>query len=201
MINSLQGIISRNCGFRLNTQKIKVFKEDHVAPLLSGNEDIALSGAVSKEIIDFLTRKIREVESVVVKKVKLDKQFAGLQTMPGIGKILSLTIMLETGSTDRFAKVGNFASYCRKVPTSWTSNGKKKGRGNSKNGNKYLAWAFSEAAEFSRRFDQQARAFYNRKAAKKNFMVAHASLAHKLSRAAYFIMRDGVDYDSKKLFS
>jgi transposase len=87
------------------------------------------------------------------------------------------------------------------VPTSWTSNGKKKGHGNGKNGNKYLAWAFSEAAEFFRRYDQSARAFYNRKAAKTNFMVAHTALAHKLCRATYFIIRDEVVYDPKKLFS
>ena len=109
--------------------------------------------------------------------------------------------MLETGAIDRFATVGNYSSYCRKVPTSWTSNGKKKGSGNSKNGNKYLAWAFSEAAAMSRRFDQRARAFYNRKAARTNFMVAHTALAHKLCRAAYFIIRDGVEYDPQKLFT
>jgi len=77
----------------------------------------------------------------------------------------------------------------------------KKGKGNSKNGNKYLAWAFSEAAEFFRRYDQPARAFYNRKAAKTNFMVAHTALAHKLCRATYFIIRDEVVYDPDKLFS
>jgi transposase len=68
--------------------------------------------------------------------------------------------------------VGNLSSYCRKVPTKRTSNNKKKGKGNKKNGNKYLAWAFSEAAELARRYDDHARAFYNRKAAKENFMVA-----------------------------
>ena len=67
----------------------------------------------------------------------------------------------------------------------WTSNGKSKGKGNKKNGNKYLSWAFSEAAEFARRYDDKARAYYNRKLDKTNFMVAHASLAHKLARAAY----------------
>jgi len=118
-----------------------------------------------------------------------------------VGKILSLTIMMETGSIDRFPKVGNFTSYCRKVPVSWTSNNKKKGRGNSKNGNKYLAWAFSEAAEFCRRYDNLARAFYNRKAARTNRMVAHAALAHKLTRAAYYIMRDNVEFDSSKHFA
>jgi transposase len=118
-----------------------------------------------------------------------------LQTIPGIGKILGLTTMLETGEVERFPKVGDYSSYCRKVPSVWTSNNKKKGKGNQKNGNRYLAWAFSEAAELSRHYDQKARAFFNRKAAKTNRMVAHKALAHKLCRAAYYIMRDGVEYD------
>jgi transposase len=201
LINSLQGIINRNCGCHLTGNKIKQVREDHVAPLLAANEDLALSGMVSKDCIDYLTRKIREIERSVEARLEVQAPFAGLQAIPGVGKILALTIMLETGAISRFAKVGNYSSYCRKVPTAWLSNGKKKGHGNSKNGNKYLAWAFSEAAELTRRFDQAARAFYNRKAAKKNFMVAHSALAHKLCRAAYFIIRDGVVYDPGKLFS
>ena len=121
-------------------------------------------------------------------------------TIPGVGKILSLTIMLETGPIERFEKVGNYASYCRTVSSKWTSNGKSKGKGNKKNGNKYLCWAFSEAAEFARRNDQRARAYYNRKLKKSNFMIAHAALAHKLARAAYYIMKDRVPFTSEKLF-
>jgi len=71
--------------------------------------------------------------------------------------------MLETGGISRFPGVGNYASYCRKVNSEWTSNGKAKGKGNKKNGNKYLAWAFSEAAELARRYDEQAKAYYNRR--------------------------------------
>lgn len=201
LINSLQGIISRNCGCMLGSNKIKQVREDHVAPLLAGQEDLALSGTVSKDCIDYFGRKIREVESAVEDKVELEKPYSGLQTIPGIGKIISLTIMLESGMVKRFASVGNFASYCRKVPSKWTTNNKNKGKGNSKNGNRYLAWAFGEAAELTRRFDRHARSFYNRKAAKTNVNVAHSALAHKLCRAAYFIMRDGVEYDPKKLFS
>jgi transposase len=112
-----------------------------------------------------------------------------------------MTIMLETGTIDRFAKVGDFSSYCRKVPSSWTSNNKRKGKGNTKNGNRYLAWAFSEAAEFIRRYNEPARAFFNRKAAKTNKAVAYSALGLKLTRAAYYMMRDQVDFDEKKLFS
>jgi len=71
--------------------------------------------------------------------------------------------MLETGPISRFDKVGNFASYCRKVSSKWVSNDKSKGKGNKKSGNKYLAWAFSEAAEFARRLHDEPRAYYNRK--------------------------------------
>jgi transposase len=201
LINSLQGIISRNCGCSLNSNKIKAFKEDHVTPLLSGQEDLELSGTVSKDCIDFLTRKIRDIEQVIKGKTKLRQSFIGLQTIPGVGLILALTIMLETGTISRFSKVGQYSSYCRKVPSKWTSNNKKKGKGNVKNGNKYLAWAFSEAAELSKRYDDSAKAFYNKKTAKTNRMVAHAALAHKLARASYYIMKDGVAFDINKLFS
>jgi hypothetical protein len=63
-----------------------------------------------------------------------------------------------------------------------------------------LAWAFSEAAEFARRYDPQARAYYTRKMRKTNFMVAHSALAHKLARAAYYLMRDQVPFMPEKLF-
>jgi transposase len=120
---------------------------------------------------------------------------------PGIGKIWGLTIMLKTGSVERFEKVGNYVSYCCKVSTRLTCNDKTKGKGNKKNGNKYLAWAFSEAAEFSRRYDEKARAYYNRKMAKTNFLVAHNALAHKLARAAYHVMKDQVSFMPDKLFA
>ena len=66
--------------------------------------------------------------------------------MDGIGDILGMTIMLETGDISRFKNVGNFASYARCVDSKRESNNKKKGSNNRKNGNKYLAWAFVEAA-------------------------------------------------------
>ena len=201
LILSLQSIVNRNCGFNINVNHIKRIREDRVVPLLAGQEDLELSGRVSKEAINFLTRKIWEIERAAQAKIQLKDPFNYLKTICGIGKVLSLTIMLETGPIGRFPKVGDYASYCRKVPTGWISNGKKKGKGNKKNGNRYLAWAFSEAAELARRYDNYARSYYNRKMARTNFMVAHAALAHKLARAAYYVMRDCVPFDPNKLFA
>ncbi len=201
LINSLQGIISRNNGHSLSGKYIKQFTRNHVGPLLEDDEDLALSGEVSKESIDFLSRQILKIERSCEDRIQLNSQYTGLLTIPGVGKILALTIMLETGPIERFKKVGNFSSYCRKVPTSWLSNSKQKGKGNSKNGNKYLSWAFAEAAEFCRRHDDGAKRFFKRKAAKTKTTVAYAALAHKLARAAFYIMRDGVEFDGKKLFT
>jgi transposase len=201
MLISLKNIITRNSGITIKTNDIKRLRENRVQPLLADNEDLALAGQVSKDSIDFLTHQIRNIETFLERKLELKDAYKDLVTVPGIGKILGLTIMLETGPIERFEKVGNFSSYCRLVDTRWTSNDKTKGKGNKKNGNKYLSWAFSEAAEFARRYDDKARAFYNRKLRKSNFMVAHMALAHKLARAAYYIMRDHVPFMPEKLFT
>jgi transposase len=201
LIISLQNTVSRNCGISVSLNDVRAIKEDRVSPLLQYNEDLELAGKVSKEAIDYLTRQIRKIERVIENRIKLDDQYQNLLTIPGVGKILALTIMLETGPISRFEKVGNYVSYCRKVSSTWISNGKAKGKGNKKNGNKYLAWAYSEAAELAKRFDAMSRSYFNKKASKSNRMVAHNALAHKLARAAYFIMKDRVEFMPEKLFA
>lgn len=199
-ILSLQNTIARNGGGKLGAAKIKAKQTDHITPLLEQNEDLLLSGTVSKQTVDFLSTQIQSIEKKVLSRLSPRAGYEGLLTLPGVGRILALTILLETGEIGRFPTVGKYVSYCRKVPTSWTTNEKQKGKGNKKNGNKYLAWAFSEAAEFARRYDATCRSFFDRKMQKTNRMVAHQALAHKLARAAFFILRDQVTYDARKLF-
>ena len=86
-----------------------------------------------------------------------------LTSVPGIGRVLATTILLEAGPIDRFAAAGNFASYARCVDSQRMSNGKKKGEGNTKNGNKYLAWAFVQAANFALRYCAEAKRFLRTK--------------------------------------
>jgi len=201
LLLSLQNIVDRNGGGRLRGGDLKQCRGDRIDALLEGNEDLVLAGRVSKEAIDFLTGQIKEVEAVVLGRVGIKEVYRYLLTIPGVGKILALTIMLETGPIDRFGQVGDYVSYCRKVPSQWLSDGKVKGRGNKRNGNRYLAWAFSEAAELARRFYEKPRAYYHRKMQRTNAMVAHNALAHKLARAAYYVMRDQVVFEEERLFS
>lgn len=108
--------------------------------------------------------------------------------------------MLEVGNINRFPKVGDYSSYCRCVKPERLSNGKKKDENNRKNGNRYLAWAYVEAAHFAIRFCPPAQAFYQRKMAKRNGVVAIKALSNKLARATFYIMRNQVPYDPKRLF-
>jgi len=200
LVISLQNILSRNLGRKVNVNDVKSMREDRISSFLEMNEDLALAGRVSKEVIDHLTHQIYRIERVVQKRMGLKEQYRYLPTLFGVGKILSLTIMLETGPIGRFPTVGDYVSYCRKAPSQWLSNGKWKGSGNRKNGNKYLSWAYGEASEFARRFHPEPRAYYNRKMQKTNAAVAHSALSNKLARAAYYVMRDQVPFRPEKLF-
>jgi transposase len=201
LIVSLQNIITRNAGSKIKTHDIKVLTTDRVSPLLDENEDLALAGKVSKEAIDFMTRQIKAMETIIENRIHLRSPYDRLLSLPGVGNILALTIMLETGPIQRFEDAGNYVSYCRKVPTGRFSNEKKKGSGNRKSGNKYLAWAYSEASERARQFHPEARKYYDRKRQRTNAPIAHSALAHKLAKAAYYIMRDGVMFIPDKLFA
>lgn len=152
------------------------------------------------ETIRFLDRIVGAIETQVNSQIKLKKQFRLLLTTPGIGNILGMTIMLEVGDINRFAKVGHYSSYCRCVESKKISNGKKKGENNKKNGNRYLAWAYVEAANHAMRACLKAQKFFQRKMSKNNRVLATKALANKLTKATYFIMRDQVAFDAEKLF-
>ncbi|WP_343787812.1 transposase [Dokdonella soli] len=136
---------------------------------------------------------------IVASRTRCKEQHA-LRTVPGIGVILGLTIALETGDITRFASVGDYASYCRMVKSERISNGKKKGHGNRKCGNRYLAWAWIEAANFALRFSPPIRRWYDRKCSKRHKVIAIKAVAHKLARAGYSLLRDGATFNVARAF-
>ena len=109
-------------------------------------------------------------------------------------------VRIEDEDLSRFATVGHYVSYCRLVKAERSSNQRIKGQGLRKNGNPYLSWAFHEAAQFAVRFQPQARRWYEKKRAQTCALVVIRALAHKLARAAYFMMRDQVPYVPARLF-
>ncbi len=197
-ILSLQSMIARTLGTRMSVRGIKKLTDEDIDQMFEANQ--AFMARNHLNTIYFLDKTILNIEKQVLAQVKLKKEFILLQTIPGIGKILALTIMLEVGDISRFKKVGHFSSYCRCVKSERTSNKKKKGENNTTNGNKILSWAFVEAANFANRYSQEARRFFQKKQAKRNRIVAVKALSNKLCRASYYIMRDQIPFDEVRLF-
>jgi transposase len=200
-ILSFQSLISRQTGGSITSNDIKKLETEDVEKLLEGQErHVVFAGQSTIAVIGFLQERIRLLEKMVLASARLRTEYEKLQSIPGIGKILALVIMYETGAIGRFKAAGNYVSYCRCVKSNHLSNGKKKGSGNRKNGNKYLSWAYVEAANYSRRYCEEAKKYYQRKLAKGNSAIATKALAAKLCRAAYFIMRDQVEFDVTRMF-
>jgi transposase len=122
-------------------------------------------------------------------------ELAALQSTPGVGKVLSLTILLEIDTIDRFATRQQFCSYARLCGAAQTSDSKRCGTGNAKAGNAWLKWAFSEAAVLSAQKDERLGALLNRLAAKLGKAKAYSALAHKLGRAFYHMLHTKEVFD------
>ena len=147
-----------------------------------------------------MNESISKIEKAVLACAREIPLYARLNTIPGIGRILGMTITMEVGDVSRFKTDGDFASYCRTVDARRLSNHKQKGENNQKCGNKYLSWAFVEAANFARRYDENCRRWYDRKAAKTSKVLATKALACKLAKAAWYVMARPCDYDEKRMF-
>ena len=199
-ILAFENIVVRNTGSGINARAVKQLNAQALHSF-GQLEEVRLAMAADLAAIHTLSEQIDELEAHLLKRIRPRDEFKLLTTTPGIGEGLATTIMLETGTVERFAAVGNFASYARCVDATRMSNNKKKGEGNVKNGNKHLAWAFIEAANFARRYCLEAKRFYERKRARTNNIVATKALAHKLARACYHMLKEHQPFDVKRCFA
>jgi transposase len=146
---------------------------------------------------------LRDVELTIVKAAKQDdaNTLYLLQTVPGIGKILSLVLLYEIYDINRFPRVQEFASYCRLVKCAKESNGKRSGTLGTKIGNAHLKWAFSEAAVLFLRDNPAGQKLLARLEKKHGKGKALTILAHKLSRAVYYMLKRKVAFDMQRFLT
>jgi transposase len=196
---SLGSLYTRMTGQQMAQNEIKKLEADDAKELFDDPSDQLIT-ELQLKLLEQFDDSIARIESAVLKRATKMSTYKVLQSIPGIGKILGMTISLETVDPKRFPSAGDFASYCRCVDSRRISNGKKKGENNAKCGNKYLGWAFVEAANFARRYDLQCRRFYDRKAAQTNSIVATKALACKLAKAAWHMMSENTEYDAARIF-
>jgi transposase len=199
-ILAVENITARQFGARITSNQVQRLTAQAVEQMKLPAE-VALAIQANVAVIATLSAQIHLLEKRLQERVETRAEYGLLASVPGIGQVLATTILLETGPIDRFAAVGHFASYARCVDSVHSSNGKKKGEGNTKNGNKYLAWAFVEAANFALRYNAEAKRFYERKKARTNNVVAIKALAHKLARACFHILKERQPFDVARCFA
>ncbi len=199
LLLSFKGLYSRNTGRSLSLSRVKQMEAQEAAQMYGHDADQLLA-RVQIELARHLDAAIVEIEKKVQSSTSPLPCYKQLQTLPGIGRVLALTITLETADIHRFPTAGDYASYCRCVDSQRLSNQRKKGTNNVRCGNSYLSWAWVEAANFAQRFDEKCRQFYDRKKAQSNTCVATKALACKLAKAAWHIMRENKPYDPDKIF-
>ena len=199
LLVSFKSLYSRTQGEQLSLNETKKLEPAEAVKLYE-HPAHQLIAQVQVEHIEALSESIRKIEKAVLGCAREIPLYAKLLTIPGIGRILGMTITMEVGDIKRFKTDGDFASYCRTVDAQRFSNGKQKGDNNQKCGNRYLSWAFVEAANFARRYDEHCRRWYDRKAAKTSKVIATKALACKLAKAAWHVMAHQADYDPARMF-
>lgn len=197
---SAKNLFLRALCYDFSAYEIKTMEDEEVDQLV---KEMCLNLSIKSNlaIIRSLQVQIDLLEKEMLLKVKDESSYQRLLSVKGIGKVIALSVSLEVGDIGRFKGAGHFASYCRCVPSKRISNNKGKGENNRKNGNKYLAWAMVEAAMFVKKQCPYARKFYEKKKkTSKSTAVAVKALANKLSKAFFYIMRDGAAYDGTKIY-
>ena len=198
-ILSMGNLLARNLGSHARGNEIKRWTPELIdAMALLDEQKLAMKANLA--VMRCLDVQVKALERSILAKAKPRQDFQALKTVSGIGDVLALTIALETGDVGRFDSAGNFASYARTVSSRRESNGKKKGEGNAKCGNKHLAWAFIEAAHFAVRYDAAIERWYQKKCASGLAVVAIKAVAHKLARACWHVMKEGKPFDVARAF-
>lgn len=196
---SLRNVLERTTARRLSANALNKVTGEDISKWID-DPNVQLSMIASLSMIEAFDEQIETIDRVVNEQAILEPSYQLLTTIPGIGVTLAATIQYETGDINRFLQVGNYVSYCRLVKAEKNSNQRVKGHGLRKNGNPYLSWAFHEAAHFAIRFQPKARKWHEKKRSRSCSLLATRALAHKLARAAYFMMRDQAPYQPERLF-
>ena len=196
---SFKSLYTRTTGGQMSLSRLKAMEVVEAQALYEHPANQLIAG-VQIQHIAHLDASIGQLEKAVLSVARELPCYPKLKTLPGVGIILGMTITMEIGDIQRFAGPGQFASYCRTVDSRCLSNGKQKGENNRKCGNKYLAWAFVEAANFAKRYDEPCRQWHDRKAAKTSNVIATKALACKLAKAAWYLAAQDTDYDGSRVF-
>lgn len=148
--------------------------------------------------IELLNQHIVELEQSLHPHLIPDEEVQWMLWIPGIGKITAMTVYLEIDTIERFPDDRHFISYCRLVPGAKNSNRTERHRSGSKDGNRYLKIAFTDAAVHAVRYYPEIRAFYTKIRRRSNTAIAHTVVAKELARITYFVLKNKTPFKGFK---
>ena len=154
-------------------------------------------------ILDCYSQELYRLERFIEQQAKQHNPvyLQVLRTVPGIGRVLALTILYEIGDIQRFDSVQKFASYARLVKCKAESAGKSYGTQGNKIGNAHLKWAFSEAAVLYLKGNPKAQRYLQRLQKRMSKAKALSALAHKLGRAVYLMLKNGTVFNEQRFLA
>ena len=148
------------------------------------------------EVEELLNEQMLDLEKQLYPFLIPNDDIQRLLWIPGIGKMNAFTILLEVDDINRFPDVKNFFSYCRLVPSARNSGGKAKQR-SSKDGNKYLKVAFSDAAIHAVQYYSIIRKYHNSLLRKKNKNIAKTIIAKEIAEIVYHVLKNKSNFNNK----
>ena len=197
MAQTAEGLIpARKCGHNRDVWEERIL-EQYTNPLHR------FAASCDMNMIRAYDAQIEKLEEQIVRQAKkaMGRNFHLLLSVPGIGRVLAMTILYEIDTIERFPTVKDFLSYCRLVKGSVASAGKVKGLTGGKMGNAYLRWAFGEAAVIMKRNHPLLTPYAEKLVAKHGKFKGNAILADKIARAVYFMLQKGTAFDAERLIA
>ncbi len=142
------------------------------------------------EQIQLLNRKIKELEQTIRPELVANEDIQRLLWVPSLGLVTAFSVYLEIDDIERFPTEKHFFSYCRLVPGAKNSNRTRRHKSGSKDGNRYLKIAFTDAAVRAKIYYPEIRAFYQKILRRSNHAIAHTVVAKELARIVYHMLKN-----------
>jgi len=116
-------------------------------------------------------------------------------THPGVGPVTALATEVFLGDPRRFADSKALASYVGIIPREYSSAGRQRLGGLTKQGGPLLRFLWGEAGGHAVRRDPELKRFYRRKLIQKGLGKATMAVARKLGIRMWIMLRDRIEYN------
>ncbi|MBC7334366.1 MAG: IS110 family transposase [Actinobacteria bacterium] len=151
------------------------------------------------DLISDINKKIKAIEAEINERLTIDKDIELLRTIPGIGNFTAFILKSEIDSINRFSSKEKFTSYAGLVPSIHQSGAKSYTGKITKQGNKFIRWALTEAAQVAIKHSSYFRYYYTRVRERQGANKATIAVARRMAEICYVILKEKRPYIEKPI--